>query len=191
MPRIANTVDDLLEMLARGSAESDDPGINLLDHALQTASMLEREAPSDDELQAAGLLHDVGACLAPGRPRTHAGTGRTFVEELLGPRVAWLVSNHDVAKRYLVTTDPGYWERLSDHSRATFELQGGPLTVRERHRLRDAPGFPDLMLLRTADDFARATGRAERDLGTWRDVLEAVAARCHAGAARDRHPTAD
>ena len=175
MARVARNVDALLEVLARGACESNDAGVTLLDHALQTASLLARQAPADGELQVAGLLHDIGSCFAPGRPRTHAGTGGAFVEELLGPRVAWLVSNHDLAKRYLVTTDPDYWTRLSDHSRATFELQGGPLSTRERLRLRESPMLGDLLTLRGADDLAREPGRSDLELDAWRTVLESVA----------------
>jgi predicted HD phosphohydrolase len=66
----ATDIDELFEALGRGAAESDDDGVSLLDHGLQTAGVLSQWAPTDGELQVAGLLHDIGAVLWPGRPQS-------------------------------------------------------------------------------------------------------------------------
>ena len=136
--------------------------------------LLARSAPADGELQAAGLLHDVGSCLAPGRPRTHAGTGGAFVTELLGPRVGWLVSNHDVASepghhrfRVLVPTRRSQLRDLRRSRRSALD--------REQLRLRESPWFADLLTLRYADDSVWRTGRRHFELHAWRPVLEWVA----------------
>ena len=91
-------VDSLLGVLESGAAATDAEDVDLLAHGLQCAALLAGVAPDDEELQVAGLVHDVGSVLWPGRPRTHARAGAAAVADLLGERVAWLVGHHDDAK---------------------------------------------------------------------------------------------
>jgi predicted HD phosphohydrolase len=170
-------VDSLLGVLEFGAGESDAEAVDLLAHGLQCAALLTRTAPDDHELQVAGLVHDVGTVLWPGRPRTHARAGAATVADLLGERVAWLVGHHDEAKRYLVTTDRDYTARLSPASVRSLEVQGGHLDDGKRARLEAAPWLDDLVTLRRADDDAKVPGRDVPPLSHWRPVLEAVAAR--------------
>ena len=69
------TSDDVFDALEAGAATADDERVDLLAHMLQCAAILERVAPKDPELQIAGLVHDLGTVLAPGRPETHASIG--------------------------------------------------------------------------------------------------------------------
>ena len=167
-------VDTLLDTLEAGAGATDSEDVDLLAHGLQCAANLATVAPDDQELQVAGLVHDVGTVLWPDRPRTHARTGAAAVADLLGERVAWLVGHHDDAKRYLVTVDPGYASRLSPASVRTLEAQGGRLDDTERARLESEPGLADLLTLRRADADAKVPGRAVPDLAHWRPVVEAV-----------------
>ena len=164
-------IDTLVDALERGKAANDDEAVDLLSHSLQCAANLERAAPDDLELQVAGLVHDLGTILEPGRPRSHARTGGDAVRGLLGPRIAELVTRHDEAKRYLVAVDPGYLDHLSPQSAATLELQGGPLTEPERlafERRRDADAC---VMLRRADDDAKIAGLNVPPLEHWHDAL--------------------
>src|SRR5207302_10655763 len=65
-------VDSLLGVLESGADATDAEDVDLLAHGLQCAALLAGVAPDDEELQIAGLVHDVGTVLWPGRPRTHA-----------------------------------------------------------------------------------------------------------------------
>ena len=170
-------VDALFATLESGAHGNDAEDVDLLAHGLQCAALLAEVAPDDRELQVAGLVHDIGGVLWPDRPRTHARSGASVVESLLGERVAWLVGHHDEAKRYLVTVDPDYLARLSPTSVRTLEVQGGPLDDDERARLEAAPWLEDVLTLRRADDDAKVPGRAVPPLSHWRPVVEAVAAR--------------
>ena len=49
--------------------------VSQLDHALQTAALLERSHPDDDELAVAGLVHDIGHLLPGGTDEAHADDG--------------------------------------------------------------------------------------------------------------------
>ena len=167
-------VGALVATLEAGAGATDAEAVDLLSHGLQCAAVLAEVAPDDQELQVAGLVHDVGTVLWPDRPRTHARTGAAAVAELLGERVAWLVGHHDEAKRYLVTVDSDYASRLSPASIRTLEVQGGRLDDAERARLEADPALADLLTLRRADDDAKVPGRAVPDLAHWRPVVEAV-----------------
>jgi predicted HD phosphohydrolase len=169
-------VDSLLGVLESGAGATDDEDLDLLAHGLQCAALLARVAPDDVELQVAGLVHDVGTVLWPGRPRTHARAGAAAVADLLGERVAWLVGQHDQAKRYLVTVDGDYASRLSPGSVRTLEIQGGRLDDAERTRLDAEPLLDAVLTLRRADDDAKVPGRDVPPLSHWRPIVEAVAA---------------
>ena len=173
-------IDDvgaLFSVLEAGARETDDEDVDLLAHGLQCAAVLATTAADDPELQVAGLVHDIGTILWPGQPRTHARAGAAAVAPLLGERVAWLVGQHDQAKRYLVTVDPGYRSRLSPGSVRTLAAQGGLLSDGERARLDAEPWLDDVLTLRRADDAAKVPGRAVPSLGHWRPLLETVASR--------------
>lgn len=168
------TLDDLLDALAAGEREDDAEDVDALAHHLQCAALLAERAPDDVELQVAGLVHDVASTVWPGRPATHASAGAALVESLLGSRVAWLVGHHDQAKRYLVTTEPDYRDRLSVSSVHTLEAQGGLLDARERAELEASPDLDAVLTLRRADDDAKVPGRRVPGLEHWSTVLASL-----------------
>jgi predicted HD phosphohydrolase len=170
------TVDDLLACLAGGERAFDGETIDLLSHGLQCATLLAAADPHDLELHVAGLVHDVGTIVAPGQPSRHARIGADVVRPLLGDRVAALVGDHDQAKRYLVTTDATYRERLSRRSIATLRGQGGLLDPAERAAFEQRVEFDALLALRRADDDAKEQGRAVPPLEHWRDAVAELAA---------------
>jgi predicted HD phosphohydrolase len=165
------TTDDLLTLLARGVEHADEEDVDLLAHSLQCVALLAERAPDDRELQLAGLVHDVGTILEPDAPATHAATGAAAVAPLLGRRVAWLVSWHAEAKRYLVTTDPEYRARLSERSVVTLAAQGGPLDDDAVAALAAAPDLEALLTLRRADDDAKVPDLPVPTLDAWRPLL--------------------
>jgi len=168
-------VDALVALLLRGREFADQEAVDLLAHGLQCAAGLAQAAPDDAELQVAGLVHDIGSIVEPGRAATHAATGAAMVAPLLGRRVAALVAGHDQAKRYLVTTDPAYAAVLSPQSVATLAVQGGVMTARDRAAFERRSQFADLLTLRRADDRAKDPTATVTDLGKWRVPLETVA----------------
>jgi predicted HD phosphohydrolase len=175
LPVRLRTSDEVLAALEAGRDVDDDEPVDLLAHALQCAAILERVAPADAELQVAGLVHDLGTVLTPGRPESHAAAGADAVSGLLGSRVAALVARHDEAKRYLVTTDPRYRHRLSPRSLDTLRAQGGLLDPEERVALLAFPDLDACLTLRRADDAAKVPGARVPGLGYWRAAVERLA----------------
>jgi predicted HD phosphohydrolase len=156
--------------IAEGARTFDEPAVDGLKHSLQCATILAREYPDDEELIAAGLVHDV-ATIASGENRKHDEYGAHLVGPLLGPRVAKLVGAHVAAKRYLVTTDPAYRDILSEGSVMTLLHQGELLGDDEIAALERDPDFEAIVALRRADDRAKDPNATAEPLEAWRPLL--------------------
>ena len=175
------TVDELFALLERcggffDSLDADGDPLPVLDHGLQCASLLADQFPDDEELQVAGLVHDVGHRLAPGASAAHGVIAADAVRDLLGERVAALVELHVPAKRYLVTADPSYRAELSDGSTISLARQGGDLSPDERAALEANPHLEDALSLRRCDERAKDPNATVDGLERWRPVVERVAA---------------
>jgi predicted HD phosphohydrolase len=149
-------------------------GLSELDHGLQCAHALAAVAPDDKALQIAGLLHDIGHGL--GHVRDHAWTGAEAIRGVMGDRVARLVGLHIDAKRYLVATDPTYFDLLSPASIHTLALQGGGMTSAETAAFQTHAHWREALLVRRADEAAKTPGRAVPGLEAWLPALRALAA---------------
>jgi predicted HD phosphohydrolase len=179
------TVDELFALLRScedfydSLGEDGDP-LPVLDHSLQCAALLARQFPDDDELQVAGLVHDVGHRISPGESARHGAIAAGAVRGLLGDRVAALVELHVPAKRYLVTVDPAYRDALSDGSAVSLARQGGVLSNDEKATLDASPHLSDALVLRRCDEGAKVVGLNVGSLDQWRPVVDRVAAGSHA-----------
>ena len=176
------TVGALLTLLESCAGFYDSLGddgdpLPVLDHSLQCAALLADEVPNDEELQVAGLVHDVGHRLAPGESARHGVIAADAVRSLLGVRVAALVELHVPAKRYLVTVDSTYHNALSDGSAVSLTRQGGELSPDERTALESNTYLPDALRLRRCDERAKVPGLDVDGLDRWRPVVERVAQR--------------
>lgn len=176
-----STVDELMSLLTGCDDVWDTPDrsgdpVDILDHDLQCAELLRSAYPADEELQLAGLLHDIGHLLVPGDDAGHGEHGAQAVRPLLGNRVARLVELHVVAKRYLAATDAAHADGLSPSSQRTLVAQGGPMDEREIAEFQADPDFTAAIALRRADDAGKVVGLEVARLESWRAVIERVAA---------------
>ncbi|WP_067714694.1 HD domain-containing protein [Nocardia yamanashiensis] len=176
------TVDELLDLLAACEDVWDMPDrsgdpVDILDHDRQCAELLRRDFPDDEELQVAGLVHDIGHLLVPGDDAGHGRHGAEAVRGLLGDRVARLTELHVTAKRYLAATDSAHAAALSPSSQRTLVAQGGPMTPDEVAAFEADPDFRAAIELRRADDAGKVVGLTVHPLAWWRPVIERVAAR--------------
>jgi predicted HD phosphohydrolase len=176
------TVDELFALLEHCGGFFDSLGpdgdpLPVLDHGLQCAELLAEQFPEDDELQVAGLVHDVGHRLSPGASAAHGVIAADAVRGLLGERVAALVELHVPAKRYLVTVDPSYRDGLSDGSTISLARQGGDLSADERAALEANPHLNDALELRRCDERAKDPTAVVDGLERWRLTVERVVER--------------
>ncbi|SEC28873.1 Predicted HD phosphohydrolase [Streptomyces misionensis] len=174
------SVDALMDLLAGCAGVWDTPDrsgdpVDILDHGLQVAALLAASHPDDEEVQAAGLVHDLGHRLVPGDEAGHGAHAAAAVEGLLSSRVARLVALHIPAKRCLAATDPHL--ALSPESERTLGRQGGPMTPEEAAAFAADPDFAAALALRRADDAGKVAGARVAAPETWRPVLERVAGR--------------
>lgn len=172
------SVEGLLALLADCEDVWDTPDrsgdpVDILDHGLQVAAVLAERFPDDEELQVAGLVHDIGHYLVPADEAGHGEHAAAAVTALLGPRTARLVALHIPAKRYLAATDPHL--ALSPESARTLGCQGGAMTPEEAAAFEADPDFTAAVALRRADDAGKVIGLRVAGLKHWRPTVEKVA----------------
>lgn len=171
--------DQLMALLRTGGAVAyfGEP-VSQLEHALQAAAEAER-ACAPDALVVAALLHDVGH-LVHGLPEDvarHGVDGRHEVaaERWLSERFSRVVTEpirlHVAAKRYLCAIEPSYLDALSDASKDSLILQGGPMSPHEVHVFEQHPFARDAVALRRWDDAAKVPGRGVPGLEHYADRL--------------------
>jgi predicted HD phosphohydrolase len=164
--------------------------VDLLNHALQCAELLAAWRPLDEELQVAGLLHDLAHHDEPcdlsslsDRAFLHGAEASARLEPLFGQRVARLIALHVPAERYLVTFDADYGPGSGRHSLRSMDLAGGPMSREEVGFFEGFPEWTSAITLRRADDLSIGRGICTRELSDWFPTLGRVAERCRLSAA--------
>ncbi|MHA6617713.1 HD domain-containing protein [Pseudonocardia sp. DLS-67] len=171
------TRDSLLAALrATADLPYDGEAVDQLAHALQCGTIAVR-AGARPAVVAAALLHDIGrspavAALLPEAP--HERAGAAFCTRLLGHEVGWLVGAHVLAKRALVTLDPGYASLLSPVSVRSLQEQGGPAAAAEVERFLRHPLAEEAMQVRRWDDEAKVPGAPTMGLDELVDISVTV-----------------
>lgn len=175
--------EEVTALLARrGDEEYAGEPVSQLQHALQCAALAEAEG-APPRLVAAALLHDIGHLIADdpdgiaaaGHDAHHELSGASWLARWFGPGVCEPVRLHVDAKRYLCATDPVYSASLSDASRRSLALQGGPFSAEEAERWSAQPYAEDGLRLRIWDDRAKDPAARTAPLGHFLDIAEAVA----------------
>lgn len=151
-----------------GAAEYFGEAVTQAQHMLQAAALAQAEhAPA--ALVAAALLHDIGhfgaltaehaglggESLMAGTDNHHSHTGAHWLARWFGPAVTEPVRLHVAAKQYLCAVEPGYFERLSEASRYTLTVQGGPMTAQQAAAFAADPYAEQAVRLRRWDEAAK------------------------------------
>jgi len=181
-------VDQLFALLetAGQSAYFGEP-VTQVEHALQCAQ-LARDSGAGEEMIIAALLHDIGHLLEEDGLQRHENVGvidhdaagaRYLRDRGFSDRVAALVGGHVEAKRYLTTTNPSYFARLSPASVATLELQGGPMTAEQAAVFEGDPLKDDKLRLRSWDETGKRPGCPVAPLSSYRELLISHLNRAH------------
>jgi len=133
--------------------------VTMSQHMLQGAVLAEREGASD-ELIAAALLHDIGHYTSEFGPYSpddtednhHDEAGAKVLEHFFPAVITECVRLHVAANRYLCATDATYYDKLSQASRHTLELQGGPMNEAEVAQFRRNPFYKEAVRVRLWDE---------------------------------------
>jgi phosphonate degradation associated HDIG domain protein len=148
------------------------------EHALQAAWQAEQSG-ADSPLVAAALLHDVGHllhdlgddCAEEGVDDRHEALGAEWLTKHFAPAVVEPVRLHVAAKRYLCAVDAEYNARLSDASRLSLQLQGGPFTETQAKKFEQHPFFTAALRLRNWDEQAKIPGLSTPALAHYLDYV--------------------
>jgi gamma-butyrobetaine dioxygenase len=186
LPPVADAVAGLLA--TAGARDYLGEPVSVLGHLLQAAA-LAQAAGAPPALVAAALLHDAGhlleadgtaglsgAQLMAGRDNDHGERGAAWLAQWLGPEVTEPVRLHVAAKRYLCGTDPSYYGLLSEASRYTLSVQGGPMDEAEARAFEALPHHRGAVAVRRWDDQAKDPAARPPGLGHFLPLLAALAA---------------
>lgn len=179
-PSPSAIVDDVFRLFEERGHRHYGEDVTELQHALQSATFAQR-AGEPDSLVVACLLHDYGHLVHDlgediadhGVDARHEAVGanrlkRLFVDEVVEPGRL-----HVEAKRYLCWKEPSYLADLSEASRKSLQLQGGPMSEDEARAFEALPHFDAAIRLRRYDDLGKVTDMATPDLEAFRPLLEA------------------
>jgi len=177
-----SALDEIRVAFAKRGGDTYGEGVSQLEHALQCAACAERDGAAP-ALIAATLLHDVGHLIHDlpqdiadqGIDTQHESLGSAFLSRYFGAGVTEPVRLHVAAKRYLATTERGYYDLLSQASIQSLQLQGGLMSPEECARFAKEPFADDAVRLRRWDDAGKLVGANTPDLAHFeRYVREAL-----------------
>lgn len=150
------------------------------EHAVQ-CYLLALEAHAELELRVAAFLHDVGHLAYQeldgySQDMKHEEIGAALLLEWgFGEKVSSMVASHVWAKRYLVSCEPYYINRLTAASLKSFQLQGGLMSDDEVAEARKHPCFHQALNLRRWDDTGKRIDLdTEIPESVWADLAECL-----------------
>ena len=157
-----------------GTAFYGSEAVTQTQHALQCAHLAEQagEAP---EFVAAALLHDLGHLLQASsktQDMRHQEVGASALAAIMGPEVTEPIRLHVAAKRYLCAVDAAYYDTLSQASKDSLVLQGGPFGNADAQEFIARPHAEAAVRLRRYDDLAKDTQAATPSLSHYLPMVE-------------------
>jgi phosphonate degradation associated HDIG domain protein len=143
----------------RGGEEYLGEPVTMAQHMLQGATMAE-EAGQSEVIIVAALLHDIGHFTSEfgtfqmndTEDRFHEEAGAKVLEAFFPTLVTDCVRYHVAAKRYLCAARPDYFNRLSEASIHSLNLQGGPMSDAEVAAFEGNPNLKEIIQVRYLDD---------------------------------------
>lgn len=143
----------------RGGEEYLGEPVTMAEHMLQGAHFAEK-ANEPEVIIVAALLHDIGHftsefgmfSMDDTEDRLHEEAGAALLEAYFPTLVTDCVRHHVAAKRYLCAVKPEYFDRLSEASIHSLNLQGGPMNAGEVAAFETNPNLKDIIKVRYYDE---------------------------------------
>lgn len=172
-------IDELFNLFCERGHRHYGEQVTETQHALQCATFA-RQAGEPAHLVAACLLHDYGHLLHNlgeqvadrGVDARHESIGANYLTRYFAEEVVEPIRLHVRAKRYLCWKERAYLDGLSEASRTSLSLQGGPLSDEEARAFERHPHFASAVSLRRYDDMGKVTDMATPSFEDFRSVLE-------------------
>ena len=143
----------------RGGEEYLGEPVTMGQHMLQGATLAEQNEELD-EIVVGALLHDIGHftsefgtfSMDDTEDRYHENAGAAVLEKFFPRVITDCCRYHVAAKRYLCATDSLYFNKLSDASVHSLNLQGGPMSEIEVKEFERNPNLKKILTVRLYDD---------------------------------------
>ena len=173
-------VSYILNLLQRKGADIQygNEDVTQLEHALQCAELAEDNKFSKEFITAA-LLHDIGHLLYEDKDPIHKGIdgyhenlGADYLSSYFSDEVIIPIRAHVDSKRYLAIAEDGYYDLLSEASKESLTVQGGPFTKEEAEEFINKPHMKEAVELRRFDDQAKILNKKTPTLEHFRHYLE-------------------
>jgi [1-hydroxy-2-(trimethylamino)ethyl]phosphonate dioxygenase len=166
---------------AKRGHETYGEGVSQLEHALQCAHFAQRDGASDAQVIAA-YLHDIGHLIHEfpadiadrGIDTEHESLGSIWLSQFFAAPVTEPILLHVAAKRYLAAVEPGYFEKLSDASKLSLRLQGGPMNPSQVADFEANPFFKEAVALRRWDEEGKIVGFKGPVMADFEPLLESL-----------------
>ena len=171
-------IEEIRAAFAKRGHEGYGEGVSQLEHALQCAVFAARDGASEP-LIVATLLHDIGHMLHElpediadaGIDTQHESLGSAWLSQHFGPEVSEPVRLHVAAKRYLSASEAGYFDLLSEASKLSLRLQGGPMNAEEQPKFGAEPFSKEATSLRRWDDEGKVVGMSTPGLAHFEPMI--------------------
>jgi len=180
-PKSETVTDEIMHLFEKyGDEDYDGEPVSQTSHMIQCATLAMKKG-EDTELILGAFLHDIGHLLKHEQQTeamgnygvvNHEGLGADYLRAKgFSDRICAVVEKHVDAKRYLVATEPGYKEKLSEASLKTLEYQGGPMNEEETIIFEQQPFFKDIVKVRLWDEQAKDTKAATLPLDHFAELI--------------------
>lgn len=156
--------DNIVEFIGgifdrRGDEEYLGEPVTMAEHMLQGATIAEQNG-QPEEIIVGALLHDIGHftsefgtfSMDDTEDRFHEEAGAEVLEQFFPSVITDCVRYHVAAKRYLCATKPEYFNRLSEASIHSLNLQGGPMNAGEVAEFEKNPNLKQIIAVRYLDE---------------------------------------
>ncbi len=151
--------------------------ITMSEHMIQSA-MLAEKAKVNDDLICSCLLHDYGhfiiedpdGLVQDNKDGEHENLGYEYLKKFFRKEIVEPIKYHVLAKRYLARNKK-YFNFLSDASKISLKLQGGPLNNKESKEFKKKDYFKNSVLVRKFDEAAKKTNFKVKSIDSYKSLL--------------------
>jgi predicted HD phosphohydrolase len=153
--------------------------VTISEHMIQSA-MIAEKSKSKGFLICSCLLHDYGhfilddpdELVRKNKDGKHEDIGYEYLKKFFKREIVEPIKHHVMAKRYLAR-DKRYYNKLSNASIVSLELQGGLLNEKEAKLFEKEEFFKEAIKVRKFDESAKKVGLKIKDIIQYKDLLKA------------------
>ena len=153
--------------------------VTISEHMIQSA-MIAEKSKSKGFLICSCLLHDYGhfilddpdELVRKNQDGKHEDIGYEYLKKFFKREIVEPIKHHVMAKRYLAR-DKKYFNKLSNASIISLELQGGLLNRKEAKLFEKEEFFKEAIKVRKFDEAAKKVGLKIKDIIQYKDLLKA------------------